>query len=229
MNIPVIFQFLNGIAANNNREWFLAHKALYEAARGEFETLLAAVINRISLFDESIRGIQPKDCTYRIYRDVRFSYDKSPYKNHLGGYINARGKKSPHSGYYLHIEPGNCLLAGGSYDLPPKIFKAVRQAVYENMDEFRSIVEDPAFKQYFPVVGEDFLKTMPKGYPKDYPYGQYLKCRVYTCYGALSDDFFTRPDFLDYTADAFAQLKRFNDFLNYTIDEETLKYPNDAK
>lgn len=92
MNIPVIFQFLKEVSANNNREWFNAHKDLYEEARGEFENLLSAIITRISLFDESIRGVQVKDCTYRIYRDTRFSQDKTPYKTHLGGYINARGK-----------------------------------------------------------------------------------------------------------------------------------------
>ena len=87
MNIPVIFQFLKDLSANNNREWFNEHKAEYETARAEFDNFLATVIARISLFDETIRGIQPKDCTYRIYRDTRFSADKTPYKIHFGGYI----------------------------------------------------------------------------------------------------------------------------------------------
>ena len=85
MNIPVIFQFLKDLSANNNREWFNEHKAEYELARAEFDNFLAIVIARISLFDETIRGIQPKDCTYRIYRDTRFSADKTPYKIHFGG------------------------------------------------------------------------------------------------------------------------------------------------
>ena len=170
MNIPVIFQFLKELSANNNREWFNAHREQYENARNEFENLLTVIISRISLFDESIRGIEARDCTYRIYRDTRFSEDKTPYKNHFGGYINAKGKKSDHCGYYVHLQPGNCLLAGGSYCPPSPLLKALRQAVYDNMDEFRGIVEDPAFKQYFPVVGENFLKTAPKGFSKDYPY-----------------------------------------------------------
>ena len=159
MNIPVIFQFLKELSANNNREWFNSHREQYEVARSEFENLLTVIISRISLFDESIRGIEAKDCTYRIYRDTRFSEDKTPYKTHLGGYINAKGKKSDHCGYYVHLEPGNCLLAGGSYCPPPPLLRALRQAVHDNIDEFRSIVEDPAFKQYFPVIGENFLKT----------------------------------------------------------------------
>ena len=112
MDIPVIFRYLKDLAANNNRDWFNAHRDAYESARSEFENLLTAVIARISTFDETIRGIEAKDCTYRIYRDTRFSQDKTPYKIHMGGYINAKGKKSDHCGYYIHLQPGNCLLAG---------------------------------------------------------------------------------------------------------------------
>lgn len=92
MDIPVIFRYLKDLAANNNRDWFNAHRDAYESARSEFENLLTAVIARISTFDETIRGIEAKDCTYRIYRDTRFSQDKTPYKIHMGGYINAKGK-----------------------------------------------------------------------------------------------------------------------------------------
>lgn len=105
MDIPVIFRYLKDLAANNNRDWFNAHRDAYESARSEFENLLTAVIARISTFDETIRGIEAKDCTYRIYRDTRFSQDKTPYKIHMGGYINAKGKKSDHCGYYIHLQP----------------------------------------------------------------------------------------------------------------------------
>ena len=147
MNIPVIFQFLKDLSANNNREWFNEHKAEYETARVEFDNFLATVIARISLFDETIRGIQPKDCTYRIYRDTRFSADKTPYKIHFGGYINAKGKKSDHCGYYVHLQPDGSMLAGGSLCLPSNILKAVRQSIYDNIEEFVAIVEDPEFKK----------------------------------------------------------------------------------
>ena len=95
MNIPVIFQFLKELSANNNREWFNSHREQYEVARSEFENLLTVIISRISLFDESIRGIEAKDCTYRIYRDTRFSEDKTPYKTHLGEYISMRKERNP--------------------------------------------------------------------------------------------------------------------------------------
>lgn len=219
MNIPVIFDFLRDLSVNNNREWFNAHRDRYEQSREVFEHLLSNIISRISLFDESIRNVEVKDCTFRIYRDTRFSLDKTPYKIHFGGYINTYGKKSNHCGYYVHIQPGNCLLAGGSYGLPPKMLKTVRQSIYDNMDEFREIVEDSSFKQYFPTIGENFLKTAPKGFPKDYEYIQYLKCKDYTCCCHKADDFFTTTDFLEQTSNIFKQLKRFADFLNYTIDD----------
>ena len=219
MNASVIFQFLKDLSNNNNRDWFNEHRDEYERARLEFETLLSEVISRIALFDDSIKGIQPKDCTYRIYRDTRFSSDKTPYKIHFGGYINAHGKKSNHCGYYIHLQPGGSMLAGGSLCLPPKVLKAVRQSIYDNIDEYRSIVEDPTFKRYFPVVGEDFLKTAPKGFPKDFEYIDYLKCKEYICSYMVKDEFFTMPDFLNKTEDTFKQFKRFADFLNYTIDD----------
>lgn len=219
MNISVAFDFLKNLAANNNREWFNEHREEYEKARLEFEKLVAAIIERISLFDESVRGIQLKDCTYRIYRDTRFSPDKTPYKTHFGAYINSKGKKSDHSGYYVHLQPGGSLLAGGSYCPPPKLLKALRQAVYDNIDEYRSIVEDPEFKKYFPRIGYNFVKTAPKGFPKDFEYIDYLKCKEYCCDYAVCDNFFTSPDVLDRTEEAFRQLKRFSDFTNFTIDE----------
>lgn len=219
MNIPVIFQFLRELSANNNRVWFQAHKEEYLEAQREFEDLLTVIIARVSLFDESVAGVQAKDCTYRIYRDTRFTLDKTPYKTHFGGYINAHGKKSDHCGYYVHIENGNCMLAGGSWCLPPKVLKALRQAVYDNIDEYRGIVEDPAFKRYFPVIGETWLKTAPKGFPKDFPYIDYLKCREYICSCQVDDELFLAPDMLDRVEDILRQLKRFADFVNYTIDD----------
>lgn len=219
MNIPVIFQYLKELAQNNNREWFNEHRTEYEKARVEFENLLAAFISHISLFDESIKGIQVKDCTYRIYRDTRFSPDKTPYKNHFGGYINAKGKKSEHCGYYIHLQPGNCLIAGGSWCPPPKILKALRQAIYDNIEEYLSIVEDPEFKKYFPVIGETFLKTAPKGFPKDFKYIDYLKCKEISCMYSIPDSFFMAPNAVEEAEDAIRQLKRFIDFVNYTVDE----------
>lgn len=219
MNIPIIFRFLKDLSANNNREWFNEHKEEYKRVQAEFEILVTALIERIAGFDESVKGMQAKDCTYRIYRDTRFSTDKTPYKTHIGAYINAKGKKSDHCGYYIHIENGGCMLAGGSLCMNANILRAVRQSVYDNIDEYRAIVEDPEFRQYFPVIGETFLKTAPKGFPKDFGYIDYLKCKEYICAYSTSDEQFLAPDLLDTAEKAFRQLKRFADFTNFTIDD----------
>ncbi|KAA6351309.1 hypothetical protein EZS27_001272 [termite gut metagenome] len=221
MNLSSIILFLKELAVNNNREWFNSRRDEYEKVQVEFENFLSVVISRISFFDETIKGVQAKDCTYRIYRDIRFSSDKTPYKTHIGGFINAKGKKSNHSGYYIHFEPGNCLLAGGSICMLSGLLKAVRQAIYENIDEYISIVEDPGFKKYFPVAGENFLKTAPKGFPKDFKYIDYLKCKDYSCSYNVADEFFLVPEteMLSNIESVFRQLKRFMDFVNYTIDD----------
>ena len=219
MDTADIFDFLRRLAANNERTWFQEHKEEYLAVKEAFDDLIAAAIARIATFDDSVAHLSPSDCTYRIYRDTRFTNDKSPYKSHLGAYINSRGKKSNHCGYYIHLEPENCMLAGGSWCMPPAMLKAVRMSVCDNIDEFRSIVEDPEFTQYFPVIGEQHLKTMPKGFPKDFPYPQYLKCKDYIVWHNVDDDFFIAEDFLDRMDKVFRQLKRFADFTNYTIDE----------
>jgi uncharacterized protein (TIGR02453 family) len=219
MNADNIFQFLNDIRVHNNREWFSEHRDEYDKASAEFEKFLAAVILRTSSFDESVRSVQPHDCTYRIYRDVRFSADKSPYKTHIGGYINPKGKKAAHSGYYIHMESGNSMLCSGSICVTSDILKAIRRSVYDNMDEYRSIVDAPEFKRFFPTIGFDHLKTAPKGYPKDYPYIDYLKCKDFDCYYKVPDSFFRAPDLLDHIEEIFKQMKRLNDFLNFTIDD----------
>lgn len=219
MDIPVIFHFLEQLAANNNREWFHANRDHCETARAEFEKLVTAIISRISTFDESIAGIQASECTYRMHRDLRFSQDKTPFKTHFGAYINAKGKKSQHCGYYVHLQPGNSMLAGGSISPPPKLLKALREAVYENIDEYRSIVEDPEFKKYFPSIGQTFVKTAPKGFPKDFAYMDYLKCKEFSCTCHVADDFFVSPTLLDNVEDIFSQLKRFGNFTNYTVDD----------
>lgn len=219
MKADIIFRFLNDIAIHNDREWFREHKDEYESASVEFEKFIADLIIRISKFDNSVSSLQPHDCTYRIYRDVRFSSDKSPYKRHMGGYINPYGKKSDYAGYYIHMQPGECLICGGSAYTPSNILKILRTAVYDNIEEFISIVEDPDFKAFFPQIGFEHLKMSPKGFPKDFPYIDYLKCKDYGCCMKVSDDFFYAPDLLDRLEKITTQTKRLNDFVNYSIRE----------
>ncbi len=214
-----VMDFLAEIAEHNDRSWFMANKGLYDSAREAFEMITTEMIARISDFDPEVSHLSAKDCTYRIYRDVRFSNDKRPYKIHMGAYINARGKKSQHGGYYIHMQPGNCLLAGGSYCLEPHILRAVRQSIVDNTDEFLAIVENPQFSSLFSEIGEDRIKTVPQGFPKDFPYMQYLRPKDYSVYTNVPDSFFLSPGWAEKAAGVFRTMKPFLDFVNYTVDD----------
>jgi len=219
MNTSLIFSFLEQLAEHNYRPWFNAHKDEYLAARDAFEQLVNLLILRIGEFDPAVRALAARDCMYRIYRDTRFSMDKTPYKTHLGAYINARGKKEwHHCGYYIHLEPGHSMLAGGCFPMNGKVSHAIREAIVENIDEYRRIVEDPSFRRFFPTIGTEFLKTIPRGFPKDFAYPRYLQCKDFVVSYEVGDDFFKRADFVDTLVEACRTAKPFFDFLDYTTD-----------
>lgn len=134
----ICLQYLRQIAVNNNREWFHEHRDLYDEARAAFESMVHDLIVRIAAFDPSVQYLTVADCTYRFYRDTRFSPDKSPYKRHFGAYINARGKKSNHGGYYMHLEPEGCLVAGGAYCLPSDVLRAVGRPACRTPEHLRT-------------------------------------------------------------------------------------------
>lgn len=233
MNIQLILNFLKEISAHNNREWFHAHKEAYHAMKTEFEAGVNQAIARIAEFDPSVAHITAKDACFRFYRDTRFSQDKSPYKNHLGAYISARGKKSLHGGYYLHIEPGRCLLAGGAYFLPTNILTACRNEIMARIDEWRNCVENKQFVKYFgrPAGGTwidrpsdkgfglQHLKTAPKGFPRDYEHMEYLKMKDYACWTVVPDDFFSGEQWKDEMARILQLMKPMIDFMNDVIDD----------
>ncbi len=234
MDTQRIFRFLRDIMQNNNRPWFQEHKDEYQAIRDDFEQGISEAITRISSFDDSIAHVTPKDATYRFYRDTRFSQDKSPYKNHLGAYINARGKKALRGGYYIHLEPGHSLLAVGNYWLPTNILTSCRNEIMGNEKEWLRCVRSKEFLRYFDGpdcttweeswdtpqgFGLTKLKTCPAGFPRDYEYVRYLRLKDYCCWHHVGDDFFAQPDWLDRMADIFQAAKPMMDFMNAVIDD----------
>ena len=209
MQAKRILAFLTELTANNNRSWFLEHKKEYSECRVDFEAGIAEAIARISEFDPEIAHLQVKDCVYRFNRDTRFSPAKSPYKNHLGAYICARGKKALRGGYYLHLEPGNCLVAVGGYWLPTNILTSCRNEIMSNIEEWRRRVENTLFIKLFGRPGEgkwensakgfglELLKTAPSGFPRDYEFIQYLRMKDYCSWTRVSDTFFEGDCWLD--------------------------------
>ena len=214
-----ILQYLADIRINNNRDWYQANKDRYDDVRAAFEDIVERLIATLTAFDPSLSLVTVKSTLYRFHRDTRFSPDKSPYKRHFGSYINSKGKKSQHGGYYLHLEPGCCLIGGGAYCLEAPVLKAVRRTIVDEIDEFRAIVEEPTFHALFPVIGEERLKTMPLGFPRDFAFPQYLRPKDFSVLHQLPDEFFFQKDWMSKAAEYFRVMKPFLDFVNAPIDE----------
>lgn len=221
MKTSYILDFLSQLNENNNREWFAENKDRYEATKAEFEQISNSLILEISKFDEEIKHVAVKDCIFRIYRDTRFSNDKTPYKTHYGVFIAAGGgRKSVRGGYYFHLEPGKCFVAAGVWCPPPEVLKALRQSVYDNIDEFREIRLQTEFSKYFSdFYQEDKLKTAPKGFPKEFPEIELLKLKHYMVEYKLSDQILSNENFVSKVAEIFKAAHPLNVFLNYTVDE----------
>lgn len=216
-----ILAFLRELRENNNREWFNENKERYVRLKKEFDVFTGVLIDKITLFDPEIRGLEVKDCVYRIYRDVRFSPDKSPYKTHFASYIATKGgRNSRRGGYYIHIQPDGCFLSGGIYCPEPAVLKKLRQDVYDNVDEFKQILDNKEFKKDFSGLDNtNILKNVPSPFPKDCPDGDLLKHKDYTVLSPKLDSFFETGDVLSKILTVFEKLYPFNRFLNYTIDE----------
>lgn len=230
MDAKRILQFLRDLMVNNNRPWFQDHKNEYQAVKDDFERGVGQAIARISTFDNSVAHVTVKDATYRFYRDTRFSSDKSPYKNHLGAYIAAHGKKALHGGYYIHLEPGRCMLACGNYWLPTNILTSCRNEIMGNIDEWLRCVESPEFLRYYGAdetagpdaeqgFGIERLKTCPSGFPRDYEHIRYLRMKDYCCWHRVPDDFFEGEAWLDDMERIFRAGKPMLDFTNSVIDD----------
>ena len=212
--------FLRKLARNNNREWFGEHKEEYLRIKGKTVELAECLIAAVASFEPEAACLTAADCTYRIYRDTRFSQDKTPYKTHFGIFINPPyGKKSNRMGYYLHIEPGNSFVAAGTVCLPSKVVTAIRRSIFDNVEEYSGIVNSGEFREAYPVVGENAVKTAPKGFPKDWPYLDLVRPRDFCASHPLSDRELLAADLPARVGKLFRVAKPFNDFINYAIDE----------
>lgn len=223
MNIQEILSFLSELKQNNNREWFAQNKHRYDSTRSDFEIFSRSLITEIGKFDPEVKNLDAKDCVFRIYRDTRFAADKTPYKTHYGVFIAAAGgRKSIRGGYYLHLEPEGCFVAVGVWAPPSDLLKALRQTVYDNIDELKEITSDASFKKYFDgFYDEDKLKTAPKGFPKDFPEIELLKLKHYMVEYKLNDKLLNATDFVGEVAEILSTAYPLNKFLNYTVDEVT--------
>ncbi len=223
-----VLEFLAELRENNNREWFEAHKERYAQVKQTQLELAGQILDRIVAFEPEYKYLQPAGCTFRIYRDVRFSKDKTPYKTHLGAYFERDGKKSGRAGYYLHIEPGGkSFLAGGMWMPQGEALKKIRQEIDYNHDKLRNVLEDSTFRQYYGSIhdGDDVfgmqrkLKKAPKDYPSTHPAIELLRLKDFSLSHPVADAQVAAPAFAEYAAKTWLILKPFNDFLNTAAED----------
>ena len=213
-------KFLKDLRKNNNKPWFDAHRKEYEAAKDDFSIFIQKIIDTYGKKDKTISHLKAKECTFRINRDVRFSKDKSPYKDNMGGYMSRGGKKSPLAGYYFHCQPGRCFTGGGLWmPMPPELNK-VRQEIDYNFKEFKRIIGAKKFKSVYGDLSRDseyLLTRVPKGYEPGNPAAEYLKLKSFVALAPLTDTEVTSKDILKKVTTAFEALQPLIEFINESI------------
>lgn len=212
--MEAVLKFLKAIAKNNNRQWFEKNKSTYLEVKNNFDDFLEELYKELLKFDERLAGLDPRKLAFRIYRDIRFSKDKRPYKVNMGAGFSPAGKMVQEPGYYIHIEPGKSFIAGGIYQPDSSNLAKVRQEIDYNSKEFLKILNNKKFKTSFGGLDDfDKVKTAPKGYSKDNPNLELLKHKSYLVSHSFTDAQVKDKKFVKLVAEYCKTLKPLNDFL----------------
>lgn len=211
--------FLTKLSKNNNKPWFDKNREAYETAKEDFESLVTEILNGLAVTEPLFKEQKAKDSVFRIYRDVRFAKDKTPYKAHLAAGFSKGGRKFPGAGYYLHIEPGGKTFAGGGLWMPDApLLKSIRQEIDYNYKEFKKIIEDKKFNKTLDKVNGEQLKTLPQGYSADNPAIEYLKMKSFVTGRNFPDADITGKGFPKKVVEVFDTMRPFVDFLNRSLE-----------
>jgi len=213
--------FLKALKKNNNKDWFDKNKEKYLAAKQNIDEMAEALSKSFSSFDKKLVGLKAKDCVFRIYRDVRFSKNKTPYKTNMGCAISPGGRKAEEAGFYIHIEPGKSFLAGGRWMPPADHLKKIRQEIDYNGKKFHKILSDKNFKKYFGELDDSDeykLSRPPKGYDKNHPDIELLKLNSFIVWHEYNEKEITSKNFLKEITKGAKMMQPFLDFLNTAID-----------
>ncbi|MNI62827.1 hypothetical protein D3C87_544980 [compost metagenome] len=210
--------FIKDVAENNNREWFAINKEVYEEAKNDVLKLVSAIIPELAKIDPILSAeADPKKCLLRIYRDVRFSKNKDPYKNNYGMWFSTK-KGGNEPGYYLHIQPGKSFIAGGYWMPDVPHLKLIRQEIDYNAEDFKAIINEKEFKKNFKLGVDNALKNAPKGYDPADPNIELLKLKSFEATMKIDDEEFFKPNLVNKLISSFKTVQPLVAFLRNAID-----------
>lgn len=216
-NADLALDFLKKLAQNNNKTWFDEHRSEYQAARKEWLNFVQQLLIELIELNPEFVHLEPHKCIYRINRDVRFGKDKTPYKKNFGAFFVPGGKMSGRAGYYLHLEPGNCFLAGGMHCPDSTFVHQIRDTIANDRGTFRQIVEAKKFKADCGEILGPKLKRPPRGYDPEHPDLKYLKLKGYIVCINIPDKAYHQADFIPQTLKYFRTMQPLIDYLNAAI------------
>lgn len=215
---PKTIQFLKSLADNNNKPWFDEHRKEYETAKQDFERFADELMKLMQPLVPELEGQRAKDLVFRIFRDVRFSKDKTPYKANFGVAFSRGGKKDVGAGYYLHVQPGGKSFAAGGIWMPDgPMLKKIRQEIDYNLEGFEGILKEKAFKKLFSNIDGERLSRPPQGYDADNPAIEYLKLKSFTVATPITDKDLADKNLGKKVTDVFTTMSPFIGFLNEAV------------
>lgn len=213
--------FLKELGENNTRDWFNENRKRYEIAKKDFEQLTSRLIQEVTLLQE-LGNTQPKDCIFRINRDIRFSKNKAPYKQWLSAAIGPGGRHSGRVDYYLHVQPGGeTFLGAGMWSPTPAQLAKFRQEVDYNASELKAIINNEEFRDFFPEIHGQVMKTSPKGFDKNHPEIELLRRKELFFSHRFTDKEVLSDTFVPHIMRGIVLIKPYCDFLNYIFHDET--------
>ncbi len=213
--------FLKELKKHNNKPWFDNHREKYLSAKIDFENFIGKLLAATAAFDNDIKELQVKNCTFRINRDIRFSKDKTPYKTNMGASLNRGGKKSIFAGYYFHLEPGKSFAGGGLWMPTAPELKKLRQEIDYCFPEFKKIINGSPFKNQYPGLEMNegqMLVNVPKGYDQENAAATFLKLKSFVATKNIPDNLLTSSSLIKEVALAFKGLMPLVKFINRSME-----------
>lgn len=219
----VSLQFLEDLKTNNNRDWFLDHKKRYDVFKKDYHNLVSDFLDAMKPLDPTLEMLEVKNCTFRINRDIRFSKDKSPYKDHLGIWMSSGVKGMNRSGYYVHLAKSGSFIAGGFYCPESEDLKKVRKEIAYFYEDLEEVMANKNFKKEFAdfdINESNILKNPPRGYEKEHPAIEFLKLKSFETSQKFDIEEVTKSDFVAKMSKKLILLKPLNDFINRALTSE---------